>query len=107
MKIKFDETTKGKNTNQYPDAITTKTERTYMKIIVIILSISTIYSAELFKGYIKIERHKWLFAEGEYENGGMNGKWSFYADSTKSIKVASGNYISGNKTRISKTSRSR
>ena len=74
-----------------------------MKIIVIILSISTLYSAELFKGYIKIERHKWLFAEGEYENGGMNGKWSFYADSTKSIKVASGNYISGNKTRISKT----
>ena len=74
-----------------------------MKIIVIILSISTLYSAESFKGYIKADRHTWLFAEGEYENGEMNGEWSFYSDSTKTIKISSGNYINGNKTRISKT----
>ena len=74
-----------------------------MKIIVTILSISTLYSSYLFKGYIKSNQYYSFYAEGHYENGLMSGEWNYYTDSTKVYKVASGNYIKGNKSRISKT----
>jgi len=74
-----------------------------MKKIVIIMGISMLISSEPFRGYIDLENHAWLYAEGRYKDGFMDGEWNFYTDSTKTQRVSSGNYINGNKTRISKT----
>ena len=74
-----------------------------MKIIVIITSISMLYSSEVFKGFINLGKYNLVYAEGQYEGGDMNGKWSFYSDSTKYQKISSGNYIKGDKTRPSRT----
>lgn len=74
-----------------------------MKIIVIILSISMLFGTEPFKGYIDLEGHRWMYVEGQYKDGMMDGQWDFYQDSTKTNKIATGSYIDGAKTSISRT----
>ena len=76
---------------------------------ILILSLSTIFAITPFKGYIKHEggyygsyQYRYVYAEGQYLDGLMNGEWKFYTDSTKQNIIAKGNFLEGNTSNPSK-----
>ena len=76
--------------------------------ICLIIFASVFAKEEEFEGYInKSERYghapKSIYAIGQYEEDLMNGIWEFYTDSTKKVKIAMGEFINGNGTKISNT----
>ena len=75
---------------------------------VLIIITSLFAKVEDFEGYIhKSERYgstpNYIYAIGQYEEDLMNGVWEFYTDSTKKVKIAKGEFINGNGSKISKT----
>ena len=77
-----------------------------MKKLVLLFTLSTIFSITPFKGYIKHEgyynTYPYVYAEGQYLNGLMDGEWFFYTDSTKQNLVAKGNFLNGDTSNPSK-----
>ena len=78
------------------------------KYICLIIFASVFAKEEEFEGYInKSERYGYapnsIYAIGQYEEDLMNGIWEFYTDSTKKVKIAMGEFINGNGTKISNT----
>ena len=66
-------------------------------LLILILNLCLIIGAMPFKGYIKDGRyHQWVYAEGQYLDGSMDGEWLFYSDSTKTDMIAKGSYLNGN-----------
>ena len=77
-----------------------------MKQLVLLSTLSIIFSTTPFKGYIKHEgyynTYRYVYAEGQYLNGLMDGEWIFYSDSTKQNLIAKGNFLNGNTSNPSK-----
>ena len=76
--------------------------------IYIIMFASLFGKEEKFEGYINQSRwqSQWptsIYAIGQYENDLMTGPWSFYTDSTKTVKIAFGSFMNGNGSKISDT----
>ena len=71
----------------------------YLYIIIITFLFAKV---ENFEGFISHHRFN-IYALGQYENDLMIGDWIFYRDSTKTLKIASGSFLNGNGTNISKT----
>ena len=80
-----------------------------ISIYVVLIIITSLFAkVEDFEGYIhKSERYgstpNYIYAIGQYEEDLMNGVWEFYTDSTKKVKIAKGEFINGNGSKISKT----
>ena len=69
--------------------------------IYIIMATSLFAKEEKFEGYINTYKYhyntpNYIYAIGQYENDLMTGPWSFYTDSTKTVKIASGSFMNGN-----------
>ena len=76
-----------------------------MKKIILFLTLSAIFATTPFKGYIKhgnYNTYRYVYAEGQYLNGDMDGEWLFYSDSTKQNMIAKGNFLNGNTSNPSK-----
>jgi len=76
--------------------------------ILLIIITSLFGKEEKFEGYInKSERYgsgpDYIYAIGQYEEDLMNGIWEFYTDSTKKVKIAVGEFINGNGSKVSNT----